>query len=172
VPCSSQFCVHYLCKFERCFFEMFKSLPLCLGVAPFNHQSSINDLLFRPKAEIFWNEHVLRYNPVHFETQFWEMLQWYFILFLVVIMLWQCYTWLRYLLTWTEELPNTSNSTNIYTYLLYLNKINKLKKGNKLNSSTFPFLTNAHNYCKILDVTVNPEIKTDCGDATVNWQCV
>ena len=31
--------------------------------------------------EIFWNEYALRYNLVHFETQFWEMLQWYFILF-------------------------------------------------------------------------------------------
>ena len=31
--------------------------------------------------EIFWNEYALRRNLVHFETQFWEMLQWYFILF-------------------------------------------------------------------------------------------
>ena len=31
--------------------------------------------------EIFWNEYALRCNLVHFETQFGEMLQWYFILF-------------------------------------------------------------------------------------------
>ena len=31
--------------------------------------------------EMFWNEYALRCNLVHFETQFWEMLQWYFILF-------------------------------------------------------------------------------------------
>ena len=31
--------------------------------------------------EIFWNEYALRCNLVHFETQFWEILQWYFILF-------------------------------------------------------------------------------------------
>ena len=32
-------------------------------------------------SEIFWNEYALRCNLVHFETQFGEMLQWYFILF-------------------------------------------------------------------------------------------
>ena len=31
--------------------------------------------------EIVWNEYALRCNLVHFETQFWEMLQWYFISF-------------------------------------------------------------------------------------------
>ena len=31
--------------------------------------------------EIFWNEYALRCNLVHFETQFWEVLQWYFISF-------------------------------------------------------------------------------------------
>ena len=31
--------------------------------------------------EIFSNENVLRCNLVHFETQFCQMLQWYFILF-------------------------------------------------------------------------------------------
>ena len=30
---------------------------------------------------IFLNEYALRCNLVHFDTQFWEMLQWYFILF-------------------------------------------------------------------------------------------
>ena len=35
-----------------------------------------------PPPEIFWNGYALRSNLVHFETQFWEMLQRYFILFL------------------------------------------------------------------------------------------
>ena len=34
-----------------------------------------------PAPEIFWNEYALRCNLVRFETQFWEMLQWYFISF-------------------------------------------------------------------------------------------
>ena len=32
-----------------------------------------------PAPEIFWNKYALRCNLVHFETQFWGMLQWYFI---------------------------------------------------------------------------------------------
>ena len=31
--------------------------------------------------EIVWNEYALRCNLVHFKTQLWEMLQWYFISF-------------------------------------------------------------------------------------------
>ena len=34
-----------------------------------------------PPLEVFYNDYVLRCNLVHFETQFWEMLQWYSILF-------------------------------------------------------------------------------------------
>ena len=34
-----------------------------------------------PPLKIFSNEYELRCNLVHFETQFWEMLQWYFVLF-------------------------------------------------------------------------------------------
>ena len=34
-----------------------------------------------PPLEVFLNEYALRCNLLHFETQFWEMLQWYFILF-------------------------------------------------------------------------------------------
>ena len=77
--------------------------------------------------------------------------------FLVVITFWQCQTELRYLLTWTEELPDTSNSTNIYTYSLTCYYVNKI---NKLNNGTFPFLTNARNYCKILD---------NCKPVNKNW---
>ena len=35
----------------------------------------------RSPPEIFSDENVLRCNMVHFETQFWEMLLWYFVLF-------------------------------------------------------------------------------------------
>ena len=35
----------------------------------------------RAPPELFLNEYALQCNLVHFETQFWEMLQWYFILF-------------------------------------------------------------------------------------------
>ena len=41
--------------------------------------------------EMFWNEFALKCNLVHFETQLWEMSQWYFILFFVLITFWQCY---------------------------------------------------------------------------------
>ena len=34
-----------------------------------------------PPNFFVWNEYALRCNLVHFETQFWEMLRWYFILF-------------------------------------------------------------------------------------------
>ena len=34
--------------------------------------------------EMFWNEFALRCNLVHFETEFWEILEWYSILFFSV----------------------------------------------------------------------------------------
>ena len=51
------------------------------------HQFAVLDRVQNPKLdspdnpplEIFLNEYAPRCNLVHFETQFWEMLQWYFI---------------------------------------------------------------------------------------------
>ena len=54
-----------------------------------------------PPPEIFWNEYALRCNMVHFETQFWEMLQ--------------CVQWtLRVWMIFPIKLPIDRNDNKIF----------------------------------------------------------
>ena len=67
-------------------YRLGKRSPECPTVTSF-----LGTLEGTPPPPKFFKWKCARCNLVHFETQFWELLQWYFVYFSVVITFWQCY---------------------------------------------------------------------------------